>query len=221
MARGFCHPHWTRLRTHGDVQSEVPIRVRYTDRQCEVIDGTRCERLIVARGMCSHHYERNKQYGSPLGVSRNLPRLTGTPEQRFSLSVKRQDTHLLWTRSIDKVSGYGSFWDGERVVKAHRFSYVLHNGPIPPKLYVCHTCRFRHCVEPDHLYVGTAKENMADTLRDGTHNRGSRHGMSKLSEADVVQIRSSTSSRKELAVKYGVSRTTIDSIITRKAWTWL
>lgn len=192
------------------------------DRQCTIVENeARCERAMVAHGMCPHHYDRNRRHGSPLGRSSRLQRLVGTPEERFALSVERHDGHLLWTRSIDKVSGYGCFWNGKRVVKAHRYSYALNVDSIPDGLYVCHTCRFRHCVEPSHLYVGTAKENMADTLRDGTHNRGSRHGMSKLVESEVLRIRASTASRKELAATYEVSRACIDNIVTRKSWAWL
>lgn len=70
----------------------------------------------------------------------------------------------LW---IGKVAhnGYG-IWGNER---AHRKSYRLHKGPIPDGLFVCHTCDVRSCINPDHLWLGTHKENMQDIVNKGRH----------------------------------------------------
>ena len=55
--------------------------------------------------------------------------------------------------------GYGSFWDGHAIVRAHRFAYELLSGPVPEGLELDHLCRTRACVRPDHLEPVTAAEN--------------------------------------------------------------
>lgn len=57
-----------------------------------------------------------------------------------------------------------------RTWKAYRYSYEVHIGPIPKGKMICHSCGISICVNPDHLYAGTAKENAADMMRHGTHS---------------------------------------------------
>jgi hypothetical protein len=68
-------------------------------------------------------------------------------------------------------SGYGKFSLGprgsERHFRAHRFSYELHKGPITKDMYVCHTCDNQGCVNPEHLWLGTAKDNLMDMSYKG------------------------------------------------------
>jgi hypothetical protein len=60
---------------------------------------------------------------------------------------------------------YQQFWDGERYQYAHRFAYSQLVGPIPAGMYICHGCDNPICVNPDHLYAGTASDNMHDKAR--------------------------------------------------------
>lgn len=66
---------------------------------------------------------------------------------------------VLWLAS-QKANGYGQFWDGSRMVLAHRFAYEMLVGPVPDGLELDHLCRVRHCVAPAHLEPVTRRENV-------------------------------------------------------------
>lgn len=92
---------------------------------------------------------------------------------RFWKYVRKTDSCWIWTGSKASQYKYGQLtivrnhW-----VYAHRMSYELHVGPIPDGYHICHKCDNPPCVNPDHLFAGTAKDNMQDRERKG---RGNRH----------------------------------------------
>lgn len=136
----------------------------------------------------------------------------------------------LWLGFINATTGYGTFrLDPKELGKsAHRASWILHRGAIPGGLQVCHKCDVRCCVNPDHLFLGTATENMQDAAQKGRMNwkgrprpnlpRRANHPMAKLTEADVLAIRSETASGRELAERFGIRRETVSRI--RRGHTW-
>jgi hypothetical protein len=129
-----------------------------------------------------------------------------------------------WT-GAKVTSGYGHLRvpnekGPRKTMLAHRAYYEAFVGEIPNGLLLRHTCDNRLCVNPNHLAPGTHLENMADYRARGVSGpkRASRNGNSKLTEADVAEIRSSDLSVTELAEAYGTDRTNIWCVKSGKTW---
>lgn len=101
---------------------------------------------------------------------------------------------------------------------AHRVSYELFCGPIPNGMHVLHRCDVPACINPDHLFIGTHIDNVADMVAKGRNTRGETVGNSKLTAADVLAIRSSVAKGIELARTTGFSPGTISLVRNKKIW---
>jgi len=120
--------------------------------------------------------------------------------------------------------GYGAKrWNGQNDL-AHRVSWIISNGSIPDSLLVLHKCDNRKCVRPDHLFLGTKKDNSDDMIAKGRkvnpEQRGEKNPFCKLTDIQVNEIRLRYKRRivlqRELAREYGVSRAVISLIINNK-----
>lgn len=103
---------------------------------------------------------------------RGRPKKYATREERFWSHIEKREGEgcWLWTGTTD-AKGYGMCSVVYGSVRAHRASWLITKGAIPVGLYVCHRCDVRACVRPDHLFVGTQKDNMNDCVNKGRLER--------------------------------------------------
>lgn len=144
------------------------------------------------------------------------------PEDRFWPKVNKDAPNGCWEWTGSCSSqGYGTFWDGGRVRGTHRVSYEFANGPIAEGLDVLHTCDNPPCVNPDHLWLGTDTDNARDRKEKGRNGvlQGEARPTAKLTEKDVLDIRASRASNRNLAERFDVHISTIWRIRQRKDWT--
>ena len=138
-------------------------------------------------------------------------------ECQFWSNVNKTDSCWLWNAGGHKF-GYGEFRSHGKLIRAHRFSYELHNGEIKNNMSVLHTCDNPKCVNPAHLYLGTQVENCRDTaLRN-------RVGGRKLKPYDVIDIKNRLSKNEtcaSISKSYKVTQECINLIKLGKTWNHL
>jgi hypothetical protein len=165
--------HYSRWRITGDVGPAHSVRFRAP---CQVRG---CGEPSQARGWCRFHYGRWWKYGD---IRADIPSRNGPTEERFWRCVDKEgpipavfwdsindcyrpggDAGACWVWSrTPNNKGYGHFYDGSTadLVYVHRYSYELHNGPVPADLRVDHLCCVRTCVRPSHLEAVSNGENI-------------------------------------------------------------
>ena len=126
-----------------------------------------------------------------------------------------------WQRSRHR-QGYGSIRDKGKYILAHRLSWMVIKGNIPSGLNVCHACDNPPCCNPEHLFLGSQKDNVTDAIVKGRY-KGRKLGKrrSVLTYSQVQEIRKlhiEGMERKEIREKFNVSQTCIAKILTGKSW---
>jgi hypothetical protein len=136
-------------------------------------------------------------------------------------------------------NGYGKLTKNKKTWLAHRYSYYLKHGEMQNDFHVCHKCDNRICVNPDHLFLGTRKDNMQDMINKNRHNfsglrtngfqkkatlnvlRGEANKNSKLKESDVVDIIAMYKNgykQTEISKKYGLRQGYVSKIVRGLFW---
>jgi hypothetical protein len=128
-----------------------------------------------------------------------------------------------WTwEGLKDRKGYGRFVNTDTSqISAHRFSWEYFRGLIPGGLCVLHRCDNPPCVNPDHLFLGTRADNMADALKKRRIPLGEERPNSKLTLADAATIREWAPAgwtQRDLAAAFGVSQSLVSAILSGKAW---
>lgn len=137
------------------------------------------------------------------------------------------DENGCWNCTSHRTSnGYPGFYRNGRHMRLNRYMWETLNGPIPDGLLVRHRCDNRRCINPEHLEVGTAKENHDDMVSRGRRGSSGRKGemnhQAKLRDADIPDILrrlAGGESQASIARDYKVNRVRIHEIATRKSWT--
>lgn len=132
-----------------------------------------------------------------------------------------------WSAGLTR-GGYGLFFDPALPTRrAHRIAYLLAVGPIPDGLDVCHSCDYRRCCRPSHLWLGTRAENNRDMAAKGRARGGhpgmygesaTKHKLTHEQASAILAAKRAGGSTKELAERYGVSRTLIKRIAAGRTW---
>lgn len=135
--------------------------------------------------------------------------------ERFNQNIEKKGSCWIWKGII--VKSYGMMFY-KKPIKSHRFSYMLFNGQLDPNKFICHTCDNPLCVNPDHLFQGSSKENTQDASKKGRLLSGEKSHYSKLTEEEVIDILTSKEKGVTLASRYGVDKNTISNIRRRKSW---
>ena len=148
------------------------------------------------------------------------------PVQNFWSKVKKDPSHPTgcweWTAGLNR--GYGQFpVRGDKNYRAHRFAWSIIYGAIPPNKFVLHRCDNRKCVRPNHLFIGTQRDNVQDAIVKGRRSstQGEANGSAKLTNKQVLKMRRWFSQGKTLtylAKEFRVKVPTVHGIIHRKRW---
>ena len=175
-----------------------------------------CERKLLAKGMCSSHYDRFRKYGTT-EPKRMTERGAGRRFVEDNVGHASQEC-LFWpfpTCGYPEVSV-----DGKRI-RAHRYMCILKHGePNLPALEAAHSCGQGHkgCVNPNHIRWLTPSENQLERRKHGTSNAGDRNGRRKINSLIAEQIRNDARSPKEIAAEFGITRASVWVIKTGRAW---
>lgn len=122
-----------------------------------------------------------------------------------------------WNGCTDK-DGYPLVMFRGKSYRANRVALILAGRAASDDQMACHTCGNAWCVNPSHIYAGTAKENARDKIAHGTHRAGRQCSAAKLTEADVIEIRASSGTNAALSERFNISPSNISMIRRRKTW---
>lgn len=141
------------------------------------------------------------------------------PNTRFEARCFPEPNSGCWIwDGVQNHFGYGILKINYRQIRAHVFSYKKFKGPIPKGKFVLHECDCPWCVNPDHLKLGTKKQNTADAIARKRFPTGTAHHQTTLTDAQVAAIRIDDRVQHVVAKEYGVCQMTISNIKRGASW---
>jgi len=160
---------------------------------------------IKNKDTCSLSCRSKFKYQKQINEFNNLPYefKLDLLKERYEKFVIRKDG--CWNWAAAKILGYGTFKLGRKQYKAHRVSWMIHNGPIPHGLFVLHKCyKNRQCTNPDHLYLGTALENNHDII-----NSGEKKALTQEQILEIKKLLSLDVQQTKIAKKFNITSSTV------------
>lgn len=179
-----------------------------------------CGKPAKARGLCNTCYARRMKHEQTIGTP------SAADEARLLSKVSPEPTSGCWLwLGAYAANGYGEFTYGYRKEPAHRASWRILRGPPPADRFVCHRCDNPACVNPDHLFLGTARDNALDMNAKGRATtkraRGELASKAKLTADQVIEARLRHEAGERtgvLARHYGISSPAMGAILLRRNW---
>lgn len=183
-------------------------------RYCQLED---CDLPFYADGYCQKHCMRWRRHGDPYAGRTAV----GEPLRFLEAHLRTEsDECVIWPFALN-INGYPKLQFGKDTGTAHRHVCELTHGNAPaPDLHAAHSCGVRACINPRHLRWATVAENTEDRRLHGNHVVGMRNAHSKLTDAEVLQIRDLFGHIRtsDIANAYGIHRSTVLKIFKRMAW---
>lgn len=144
-------------------------------------------------------------------------------KERFERLTMPEPNTGCWIWAGSCSFGYGMISINGKLQKASRTSYTLYKGEIPTGLLACHTCDNTWCVNPDHLFLGTPRDNMIDKVKKGRHRsaKGQQNSAAKLNDIlvlDIIKLRKSGLSKGKIAKSLDVSVPNVNNVIYGLTW---
>lgn len=180
---------------------------------------------------CGEVFSRNKSFGAEQweaarfcsrkcagsSLSKTLAERRPALAEKFNSFFDRTAGCWEWKGTIEGY-GYGVMDHASKRYRAHVLALEFDGRPVPAGMVARHHCDNPRCVKPDHLCVGTIKENVNDAVNRGRIARGERNSNARLTSSDVLSMRGFPGSFTEIAEKFGVSRPTVTRAIKGLTW---